>query len=31
VAPGIGGATLTASLALIGIQGGVAIARELRA
>jgi hypothetical protein len=31
VAPGIGGATLTASLALVGIQGGVAIARELRA
>ncbi len=31
VPPGIGGATLTASLGLIGIQGAVSLARELRA
>ncbi len=31
VAPGIGGATLTATLGLVGIQGAVAIARELKA
>jgi hypothetical protein len=30
VAPAVGGATLTACLAIVGIQGAVAVARELR-
>jgi hypothetical protein len=30
VAPAVGGATLTACLAIVGIQGALAVARELR-
>jgi hypothetical protein len=31
VAPTVGGTTLTACLAIVGIQGAVAVARELKA